>query len=200
MNWRAVVYTEPPLSIRGFVNQRRRWSSNAFFNAFILLILPELPLYIRFSTLIDITRLYSTIFRLVSYIWFWLYFGQVEISVYIVLICFVAIPYVYVLLWAVFTLDSKKSIGNVWFGLLLNKLIMPFLSVITISKMFLTASNFAWGGFVAKTEEDKEENDIEMGEMGDVSMEILDIYVDDIIELQIIDDTEDEEEMEIVVT
>ncbi len=150
MNWRAIVYTEPPLSIRSFINQRRRWSSNAFFNTFIQLVLPDLPIYIRISSLIDITRLFSTIFRTMSYAWFWIYVGQVEIEVYILLICFVITPYIYVLLWALFTLDNWY---NIWFGLLLNKLIMPFLSVATISKMFLTSSNFAWGGFVAKKEE-----------------------------------------------
>ena len=31
MNWRAWCYTEPPLNVKSFINQRRRWSSNAFF-------------------------------------------------------------------------------------------------------------------------------------------------------------------------
>ena len=190
MNWRAIVHTEPPLSVRGFINQRRRWSSNAFFNSFILLTLPELPLYIRVSTLVDITRLYSTIFRLVSYAWFWIFIGTVEFEIYILLFIFVLIPYIYVLLWALLTLDDWPKI---WLGLLLNKLIMPFLSVITITKMFLTASNFAWGGFVAKVEEMAE----------DVKEKIEDIVEDikeEIVELDIISNgEEDEEQLEVVI-
>jgi chitin synthase len=153
MNWRAVVYTEPPLNVTGFINQRRRWSSNAFFNSFIQVILPELPLYIRMSSLIDIGRLYSTIYRLVSYGWFFFFFGQVEIQVYILLLCFVAVPYLYVLFWALLMLEDEKEIRNIWVGFLYNKIIMPFLSVTTITKMFFTASNFAWGGFTVKKEE-----------------------------------------------
>ena len=189
MNWRAVVYTEPPLGVKAFINQRRRWSSNAFFNSFIQLILPEVPIYIRISTLIDIGRLFSTIFRMVSYIWFWFFLGQVEIGVYIVLFCFVAIPYLYVLLWALFLLEDKKEIRNIWVGFLYNKIIMPFLSVMTVSKMFFTASNFAWGGFVAKKEEkeeEKEEMKVEIYEIdGDIEVIELDIENPEIVELEI---------------
>jgi chitin synthase len=188
MNWRASVNTEPPLGVRPFINQRRRWSSNAFFNTFIQLVLPDLPLYIRISSFIDITRLFSAIFRSISYAWFWIYVGQVEIQVYILLFCFVIAPYIYVLLWALFTLDNWP---NIWMGLLVSKILTPFLSVLTISKMFLTASNFAWGGFVAKVEEVAED-------IKDKVDDIIEEIKEECVELGIISNGE-EEEIEIVV-
>jgi len=184
MNWRATVYTEPPLGAKAFINQRRRWSSNAFFNSFILFILPDLPLYIRISTIVDITRLFSTIFRTVSYTWFWIYFGRVEFEVYLILLFFVVVPYIYILSWAFFILSDWKKI---WFGFLLNKLLMPVLSVLTITKMFLTASNFAWGGFVAKVEDIVEDIEILVVDMKEDIKE-------ECVELGIISEEEGENE------
>ena len=60
---------------------------------------------------------------------------------------------------------------------------MPFLSVMTITKMFLTSSNFAWGGFVAKTEE--------------IIEDIVEEIKEECVELGII--SSGEEELEIVV-
>ena len=38
MNWRAGVYTEPPLNAPSFINQRRRWASNSFFNSIVIIL------------------------------------------------------------------------------------------------------------------------------------------------------------------
>jgi len=154
MEWRAIIYTEPPLTFKSFINQRRRWSSNAFFNSLLLIFSKNISLYVRISCFIDVSRLFATIFRLVSYIAFWVLIMKMSITNLIILGIVLLFPYIYITIWLYKTVDEWKEL---LIGLLLNKIIMPLLSSYTISKMFFTATNFAWGGFVAKPEEKKDE-------------------------------------------
>lgn len=142
MNWRAFVHTEPPLTPVSFINQRRRWSSNAFFNSFVLLYSRSIPLYIRVSTLLDICRVFSTLFRFVSYFCFWIFIGDFSLTNLIFLSLFIVLPYVYAFVWIAFIIPEWRQM---LMGFFLNKIFMPFLSVIAVTKMFFTATNFAWG-------------------------------------------------------
>lgn len=140
MNWRAFVHTEPPLTPVSFINQRRRWSSNAFFN--FLLYSTSIPLYIRVPTLFDIGRVFSTLFRFVSYFCFWTFIGDFSITNLVFLSLFIVLPYVYAFVWIAFIIPEWRQM---LMGFFLNKIFMPFLSVIAVTKMFFTATNFAWG-------------------------------------------------------
>lgn len=178
MNWRAVVYTEPPLNVKGFINQRRRWASNAFFNSFIILFLPDIPIYVRISSLIDINRLYTTIYRLISVFFFWMYVKEFNLIENIILFVILILPYAYVLTWAYNTIPEWR---RMILGMILNKVIMPFLSFITITKMYLTASNFAWGGLVQPDSSSKSISTIE---------EVEDALEMEIVECDIISEEE----------
>lgn len=139
--WRAFVRTEPPLSARSFINQRRRWSSNSFFNCLVLLYTRHIPLYIRAATFVDIVRVFTTLFRFISYFCFWIYITQFSLTNIIVISVSIAIPYLYSFVWILFIVPEwPHMIG----GFFLNKICMPFLSVAAVSKMFMTATNFAW--------------------------------------------------------
>jgi len=142
MNWRAFVHTEPPVTPVAFINQRRRWSSNAFFNSFVLLYSTNIPLYVRVSTLFDISRVFSTLFRFISYFCFWIYIREFSVTNLVFLSLFIALPYVYAFVWIAFIIPEWKQM---LIGFFLNKIFMPFLSVISVTKMFFTATNFAWG-------------------------------------------------------
>ena len=182
MNWRAVVYTEPPLSVSGFINQRRRWASNSFFNSFIQLFLPEVPVYIRISSIIDINRLFTTLYRLLSVFIFWMYIKYFSFMENLFLFIFLILPYAYVMLWAYNLLPEWKRL---FLGMILNKIIMPILSTITITKMYLTASNFAWGGLVQPdSESDSENKSIEMHEI------LVEDEIEEVVECDIISSDE----------
>ena len=147
MNWRAFVHTEPPLNASAFINQRRRWASNSFFNSIILLYSENIPFYIKASTFIDICKIFSTIFRFVSYFCFWIFLSEFT-TLNIVLAClFLAIPYLYSFVWIFCIVPEWK---DVMVGFLFNKLLMPFLSIVSVSKMYLTSTNFAWGSTAGK--------------------------------------------------
>lgn len=148
MSWRAFVHTEPPLSVTSFVNQRRRWSSNSFFNSIVVLYASKIPLYIRASSLIDIGRVFATLFRFVSYFCFWIFVKEMSVTNMVFLSVFIALPYVYAFAWILCIVPEWKQMVV---GFFLNKIFMPFLSVIAVTKMYLTSTNFAW----ASTDTDK---------------------------------------------
>jgi chitin synthase len=176
MNWRAFVYTEPPLDFTSFINQRRRWSSNAFFNSIILLYNKNIKFYIKFSAIIDIFRLFATIFRFISFFLFFyfLYTNNLYNIIQIAITSSILIiPYIYAFIWMLFAIPINEQ--SIHFGLLFNKILMPFLSFYTITKMFFTATNFSWGKMI-QTEKNIDNS--------------LDIEDKDIVEIKIIDENE----------
>ncbi|CAN0248400.1 unnamed protein product [Ectocarpus sp. 6 AP-2014] len=142
MNWRAFVHTEPPLNASAFVNQRRRWSSNSFFNSMITLYSEKIPVYIKLSNLIDIARVFTTIFRVISYLCFWVYVKNFSLVNIVFFSIFIALPYLYAFAWIFCIVSEWKQMIA---GFFLNKIFMPFLSVVAVTKMFFTATDFAWG-------------------------------------------------------
>ena len=141
MCWRAFVRTEPPLNARSFINQRRRWSSNSFFNCLVLLYTRHIPPYVRASTMVDIVRVFTTLFRFISYFCFWMYITRFSLINIVSISVTIAIPYLYAFVWILFIVPEwRHMIG----GFFLNKICMPFLSVTAVSKMFMTATNFSW--------------------------------------------------------
>lgn len=145
MNWRAFVRTEPPLNAKSFIDQRRRWSSNSFFNSMVVLYTSNIPLYIRAATLVDIGRVFSTLFRFISYFCFWIYITNFSITNIVFLSLVIVLPYLYAFGWIFCVVPEWKQMIV---GFFLNKIFMPFLAVIAVSKMFLTATNFSWGSVV----------------------------------------------------
>ncbi|CAN0552781.1 unnamed protein product [Ectocarpus sp. 12 AP-2014] len=143
MNWRAFVHTEPPLNATAFVNQRRRWSSNSFFNSMVTLYSNNIPMYIKISNLIDIARVFTTIFRVISYLCFWVYVKNFSLVNIVFFSVFIALPYLYAFAWIFCIVSEWKQMIA---GFFLNKIFMPFLSVVAVTKMFLTSTDFAWGG------------------------------------------------------
>lgn len=146
MNWRAFVHTEPPLDAKSFINQRRRWSSNSFFNSIVVLYTNNIPLYIRVTTLVDIGRVFTTLFRFISNFCFWIYIAKFSITNVIFLSIFIILPYLYAFAWIFCIVPEWEQMIA---GFFLNKIFMPFLAVLYVTKMFFTATNFSWGSTAA---------------------------------------------------
>ncbi|CAM9102810.1 unnamed protein product [Ectocarpus sp. 8 AP-2014] len=142
MNWRAFVHTEPPLNATAFVRQRRRWSSNSFFNSMVTLYSNNIPTYIKLSNLIDTARVFTTIFRVVSYLCFWVYVKNFSLLNIVFFSVFIALPYLYAFAWIFCIVSEWKQMIA---GFFLNKVLMPFLSVVAVTNMFCTSTDFAWG-------------------------------------------------------
>ncbi|CAM9099899.1 unnamed protein product, partial [Sphacelaria rigidula] len=146
MNWRAFVHAEPALNAKSFIKQRRRWSSNSFFNSMVLIYTSNIPLYIKAATIVDIGRVFTILFGFISYTCFWIYITQFSIIGIVFLSTIIAIPYLYAFAWILCIVPERTQMIA---GFFLNKFFMPFLSVVAVSKMFLTATNFAWGNTVS---------------------------------------------------
>lgn len=142
MNWRAFVYTEPPLNPKAFIRQRRRWSSNSFFNSIVMLYSENIPVYIRVSAFVDVCKLFGTIFRFISYFCFWIFLDDFSTFNIVMSSVFIAFPYIYSFVWIFLVIDQWVSMSA---GFLLSKIFMPFLSVLSVTNMFMTSNNFDWG-------------------------------------------------------
>ena len=172
MNYRAVAFTEPPLDVGSFIRQRRRWSSNSFFNSITMLYSSNVNMYVKFSSFIDICRMFSTIFRLFSYIIFWYFFdGKLSTVNLIMVFIFLVFPYCYCFMLAIFIVPNWF---NMVLGFIMNKIFMPILSVTSISKMYMTATNFDWGfnpSSIVETVIDEEEDEEEKISENDIIVE-----------------------------
>ena len=156
------MYTEPPLNTEAFINQRRRWASNSFFNSIIVLYSENIPMYVRISTLIDICKLFSTIFRFFSYFCFWFFLDKFSTMQIIFACVFLAVPYLYSFIWMVCITPEWPSLIV---GFFLNKVLMPFLSIISVSKMYMTSTNFAWGGSEKKKNIEEEKSKMSISKL-----------------------------------
>ncbi len=146
LNVRAVAFTEPPVTYKSFVNQRRRWSSNSFYNSLRILSYKKINKYIRLSSMLDIIRLYTTMFRLLSYFSFFYFIitNRVSWFIYIISTCIVFIPYVYTNIIGMILLPDYKKL---FLSFLINItwVWMPLVYSYTIIKMFFTTTDFKWG-------------------------------------------------------
>ncbi len=192
MNYKAFVFTEPPLDVGSFIRQRRRWSSNSFFNSITMLYSGNVHPYVKFSSFIDVCRMFSTIFRLFSYVVFWYLFDGILSTVNLVMIgIFLVFPYFYCFLWAIYIVPNWFSMV---LGFIMNKIFMPILSVTSISKMYMTATNFDWGfkpssvseEIIDEEEEEKEENKNENDMEKSIDSKLVTIPIDDEIDSVIV--------------
>ena len=169
MNWRAHCYTEPPLNPTDFIKQRRRWSSNAFFNSLVLLYTDGLPIYTKISAFLNILKLFSTILRFTSYITFLILLKDYNFEAVTLFSIFLVFPYIYVVIWIIYGVPRNEKL-RMFMGLIFNKLYQPFLSIITITKMFYTSTNFSWTTLNKPVVENKSESDISSSNL---TMEIV---------------------------
>lgn len=142
MNYRAFVFTEPPLNAKSFIKQRVRWSSNAFFNSISLLYSKNINYYAKISILTDVLRLFSTNFRFYSIIIFWIYLSKNPNSIiFIITFIIILTPIIYSFLWWILIVKNQRK--NI-LGFFINKLFQPIFSFIVINKMFFTCTKFIW--------------------------------------------------------
>lgn len=146
LNINAVVYTEPPNNLTSFIKQRRRWSSNAFYNSLSILLNKNLKYYIKFSTCIEIIKLYTIFFRFFSYITFFIYLfiRPFDRNFYIFSLFIIMIPYIYTnIIGAIILPNYKKMFLS--FILNITCIWMPIVYSYIIIKMFFTTTDFKWG-------------------------------------------------------
>ncbi len=165
MSLNSYIYTECPQKLSVFLSQRKRWNSNALSNAYCCLVSKKIGIFNKINSLIDIIRLYFTIFRLGSVIGFYMMIYKIDLIQIIFIIIFVAPSQLYII-FNYFYFEKKYTI-NLLIGYLLNKLVTPLLSVIITIKLMLYLDDFSWG----KTIQLKDNNNKEAGGMmeGDLS-------------------------------
>jgi len=152
---KSYVYTETPQDFLTYISQRKRWGTNSFSNSLVNIASRNFPWYLKISALVDLFRILSSYFRIVSYIWFWVYIYQVELaSVYFVLAT-IAIVYLYA--FVIIAVYGDKRLVLLY-GFLLNKLTSPIFTALIFTEILFRFDDFNWG-MTQKIKSDQE-NDL----------------------------------------
>jgi len=151
---RAYIYTETPQDAKTFISQRKRWNSNALSNALICIKSSKTSLFNKLNAIIDVIRLYFTLFRLGSVIGFYMQIYKMDMLQLILFLLFVAPSQLYIITHYIFWEDEFKI--QLFLGFMLNKLATPFLSTFITIKLMLGLTDFSWGETIKLKEEIEE--------------------------------------------
>ena len=150
---KSYVYTETPQDFLTYISQRKRWGTNSFSNSLVNIASRNFPWYLKISALVDLFRILSSYFRIVSYIWFWVYIYQVELaSVYFVLAT-IAIVYLYA--FTIIAVYGDKRLVLLY-GFVLNKLTSPIFTALIFTEILFRFDDFNWG-MTQKIKSDQED-------------------------------------------
>lgn len=176
-NFNSYVYTEPPKNHSKFINQRRRWASNTFFNALKILKYKKINLFIRFITFIQVFKLYLTITRvfITIYYFYKIFFVlqldyiynlfNIPINLYLIFFIIIIIPVIYTHFIG-FIFIKKYYITFCSFLINILFFWMTLIYQYIIMKMFVTTTNFSWNKLKNNKEiNNKEINNVELEEV-----------------------------------
>lgn len=174
---RAVCFTIPPQSLSHYLSQRRRWGSNAYFNAFVTLTQQNQLLVTRAWMSLELCRSTLVFFRMYNFCHF-VYNLVTKFSIIGVapLLAITLLPQIWFL---VFVCGSTKRyrplVGHLLYGAVLNRLCSVVLTPTVYANVLLGFGDFRWGkshtganaAQQAQAGEKKEgEVDLEKGEKG----------------------------------
>lgn len=162
LNIFSYVYTEPPKTHTKFINQRRRWSSNTFFNSFILLKYKNVHYIIKLFIFFQIFKMYLTIFKLFIFLFYFyniFFIQQIDyfklsinfIKDYNIIYFLILIPIIYThIIGFIFIKKYYKT----FFSFIINIFFfwMSFIYQYIILKMLATTTNFSWNKMKVENE------------------------------------------------
>jgi len=180
-NFKSYVYTEPPKTHSKFVNQRRRWTSNTFFNGLKILKYKKINWFIRLISFIQVFKLYLTITKIfITLFYFYkilyvlredyfLNLFNIPVNLYLIFFILILIPVIYTHIIG-FIFIKKYYITFCSFLINILFLWMSLIYQYIIMKMFVTTTNFSWNKNIKKNVSDEIQCD-------DVSCENVEIVI-----------------------
>lgn len=171
---RAACFTIPPQSLSHYLSQRRRWGSNAYFNAFVTLTQQNQLLVTRIWMSLELTRSTLVFFRMYNFAHF-VYNLVTKFSLIGVapLLAITLLPQIWFLLFVVLpTKRYRPLLHHLVYGAVLNRLCSVVLTPTVYANVLLGFGDFRWGKShgatttAAKEGEEKKADEMEKGENG----------------------------------
>lgn len=146
---RCRAYTIPPEDFSGFIQQRKRWSQNAYFNTILNIVGPNVNIVLRLFSVIDYIRLSLVYFRFFNTVYFVYLLAAfynpsdvLELVPYIVILMY---PIVCFFVYALFNAHLRNQYLRLLFSLVINRIFVFFSSVILFTVMLYEIGTSSWG-------------------------------------------------------
>lgn len=149
---RCNAYTTPPNTFSLYVNQRRRWNSNMYFNGLTNIYGKNVNLLLRLFNILDYLRLSLVYFRLFNTIYFIYIISSfisssnkiVSIRRYIPLIVILVFPTFLFFLYSLFVSNLRKNYFMLILMCFVNKIFSLISSSIVMTVMLFNIGNWNW--------------------------------------------------------
>jgi chitin synthase len=151
---RCHAYTVPPSNFSMYVNQRRRWSSNMYFNGLTNIYAANINILLRLFNILDYLRLSLVYFRLFNTIYFIYIIASSDIYTslsgkqllirFIPVIVIVMFPTLCFLVYSLFVSHLRKQYLVLFLMYFVNKVLTSFSSVVVTTVMLFNIGNYNW--------------------------------------------------------
>ena len=146
---RAHAYTVPPRNRIDFVNQRKRWTHNAYFNTMNNVVGNNVKFVLRFFNAIEVLKMNLIYFRLFNTIYFIYLLGSTswpgrtlyEIVPYVVLLSWPAVCF---LIYAVINSHLRQQFWKLLLFIIINKIFTMLSTFFIFSVMLFNIGVFKW--------------------------------------------------------
>ncbi|PWZ01818.1 hypothetical protein BCV70DRAFT_235498 [Testicularia cyperi] len=144
---RAACFTIPPQSLSHYLSQRRRWGSNAYFNAVVTLTQPNQHIITRIWMTLEIARSTLVFFRIFNLAHFvWNLVVKFDIVALAPMLAVALLPQIWFLLFV--GLGQKRyraQFHHLLYGLFLNRVFSVVLTPTVYARVLLGFGDFSWG-------------------------------------------------------
>lgn len=162
VNWNAQARTSVPIKLSVFLSQRRRWSLGSATHGSWMIIMANIPMWERFSSLIFVLTYLINPFLMYSAVtWIMTMVSGRGDSTYYLFTGIVQIVTVYKLLIPVWCPLSCKERVIYYLFYFVYVLVGPFLGIMVLCYSMYNMDDFGWGK-TRKVKEDKETPTLEM--------------------------------------
>lgn len=148
MDTRAHVYTISPDSFNSYINQRKRWCNNMYFNSLVNIIAPNVNFVLRFFNFINVLRLSLIYFRLFNTLYFIYLLSAfynekhiLDLVPYIVILVF---PVFCFMIYSLFNSHLRNQYHKLFVSLIFNKIFTFFTTVIIFTVMLYHIGVYSW--------------------------------------------------------
>ncbi|KAJ1038358.1 hypothetical protein NDA10_000250 [Ustilago hordei] len=144
---RAACFTIPPQTLSHYLSQRRRWGSNAYFNAFVTMSQQNQLLVTRLWMSLELCRSTLVFFRMYNFCHF-VYNLVTKFSIVAVapLLAITMLPQIWFLVFVcVSTKRYRPLVVHLLYGAVLNRLCSIVLTPTVYANVLLGFGDFRWG-------------------------------------------------------
>jgi chitin synthase len=145
---RCNAYTSPPSDFKSFVQQRKRWNQNMYFNGLLNIIQPNVNVVSRFFNIIDYLRSSLVYFRIFNTLYFVfllsVYYNQTDVIRMVPYITLTLFPMLCFFIYALFNGHLRQNYLSFLLCVVLNKLFIFISTPVIFTSMLLNIGNGSW--------------------------------------------------------